>query len=122
MRPDLLSDIPLNDRQIMFLLGCSQSTWYRWLKVGFPHLQTLVLRSLATGLPVSAAHSDLWEGHTFNAHGQLITPTGYPIYPNDLWLFEFMQRNGMNRDAWLITSGVQGANGHVAANDEQVMA
>lgn len=122
MRPDVLYDIDLNDRQIRLVLGCPQSTWYRWLKVGFPHAQTLILRSLASGLPVSAAHSHLWEGHSFNPRGQLITPTGYPLYPRDLWVFEFMQRNGMNRDAWRITSGTQGANGDAAANDVQVWA
>lgn len=94
MRPDVLYDIALNDRQIMFLLGCSQSTWYRWLETGFPRLQHLVLRSLATGLPIAAGTANLWEGWRFRADGALYGPTGYPLFPYDLWVFEFLNKNG----------------------------
>ena len=95
MRPDVLSDIPMNDRQVQTFLQCSTSSWFRWLKCGFPHPQRVILRSLATGLPVSVANSSMWPDYRFDVHGILRTPTDYPIGPYDLWVYELLQLNGL---------------------------
>ncbi|KEZ78979.1 hypothetical protein C41B8_02577 [Salinisphaera hydrothermalis C41B8] len=84
MRPD----------QITTLLEISPATLYRWRSTGrMPRAAFLVLASVASGLPVLPSRSHQWSGHRFGRDGALYTPTGYPIYPADLWLFEFAQRN-----------------------------
>ncbi|MGB7756776.1 MAG: hypothetical protein WBL23_12000 [Salinisphaera sp.] len=58
-------------------------------------------------------------GHRFARDGPLYTPTGYPIYPADLWLFEFAQRNDMLTAARAWSSALHGGQPvPLAANDE----
>ena len=75
-------------------------TFERWRTIGgMPRAAHLVLASVASGLPVLPFRSHQWADHRFGPDGALYTPTGYPIYPADLWLFEFAQVNGMLRPA-----------------------
>lgn len=95
MSSDLLYECGLRPRQIMMLLDVSQSTYYRW-RAGYPMPRAawLVLRSVAQGLPVLPSRSDMWDGYRFAVDGSLRRPNDYPLYPGDLWLYEFLMING----------------------------
>lgn len=79
----------------MMLLDISESTYYRW-RAGYrmPRAASLVLRSVARGLPVLASRSRMWEGYRFAVDGSLRRPNDYPLFPGDLWLYEFLMLNG----------------------------
>ena len=95
MSADLLYECGLRPQQIMMLLDVSQSTYYRW-RAGYPMPRAawLVLRSVAHGLPVLMSRSSMWDGHRFAVDGTLRRPNDYPLYPGDLWLYEFLMING----------------------------
>ncbi|MES1935447.1 hypothetical protein [Salinisphaera hydrothermalis] len=106
----------------MTLLDISESTFYRWKLIGtMPRAHYLVLRSVARGLPVLASMSRVWDGHYFGVDGALYTPTGYPMYPADLWLFEFANRNGCLEPAKRLAKHAANDWQHVAANDDGPM-
>ncbi|WP_423824066.1 hypothetical protein V5738_08875 [Salinisphaera sp. SPP-AMP-43] len=116
-----VGDCWLRPDQIRTLLDISESTFYRWQRAGrLPRPAWLVLRSVALGLPVLPSRSNQWRDHRFGRNGALYTPTGYPIYPGDLWLFEFANKNGILEPAKkLAKDGFQGARlGLEAANDD----
>ena len=111
---EIIGDVWLRREQILTLLDISESTLRRWERSNcMPRAAWLVLRSVAQGLPVLPSRSDQWHGHRFGPNGALYTPTGYPIYPADLWLFEFLMINGeisqAKRRRW--------SRSRVAAND-----
>lgn len=86
-----------------------------------PRAAFLVLASVASGLPVLPSRSHQWDGHRFGRDGALYTPTGYPIYPADLWLFEFANRNGCLEPAKRLANHAANDCHHVAANDDGPM-
>lgn len=120
----IIDDCWLRDDQIKTLLNISESTFYRWQRSGrLPRAAWLVLRSVALGLPVLPSRSHQWEDHRFGRNGALYTPTGYPIYPCDLWVLEFARMNCMlpprldNRLEKALSANVA-----EAANDTQELA
>tara|TARA_B100000678_G_scaffold80352_1_gene66706 strand:- start:5680 stop:6030 length:351 start_codon:yes stop_codon:yes gene_type:complete len=111
----------MRPRAVMTLLDISESTFYRWVQSGsMPQAHYLVMLSVARGLPVLPSRSGQWDGHFFGRSGELRTPTGYGIYPRDLWLFEFANKNGLMEHTKLVTTeSFQGAwYGLEAANDD----
>jgi hypothetical protein len=92
---EIIEECWLRSEEIKTLLHISDSTLYRWKRSGLiPRAPWLVLRSVAQGLPVLASRSHQWAGHRFGPDGALYRPNGYPIYPGDLWVFEFLNING----------------------------
>jgi len=103
----IIDECCLRPKAIMTLLDISECTFYRWKRSGqMPRSAWLVLRSVAQGLPVLPSRSHQWELHRFGRDGALYTPTGYPIYPYDLWVFEFANKNGILRLARSMASTV----------------
>lgn len=92
----IIGEVWLRRTDILTLLDISDSTLRRWERSGrMPRAAWLVLRSVAQGLPVLVSRSRQWLDHRFGPDGALYTPTGYPIYPSDLWVLEFARLNGM---------------------------
>lgn len=121
MDANIIEKTGLSDAKISTLLQVKTTTIKRWRREGHvPHQAGLILRSVALGLPILMSRSEQWDGHRFRPTGELETPTGYAIYPCDLWLFEFMQRNQMTRVAkQIIEDSRQNAViDHRAANDD----